>query len=82
MMSALIRSAACVEKQNPRKGTETRSEEATPTNNPMLVEKQNPRKGTETAGLLEALLAAFVALKNKIPVRGRKLRRAVLPDDG
>ena len=38
-----------VEKQNPRKGTETLSGHLVSFSSPLPVEKQNPRKGTETA---------------------------------
>ena len=38
------------------------------------VEKQNPRKGTETFPIIPFFFETMNGLKNKIPVRGRKLR--------
>ena len=37
------------------------------------VEKQNPRKGTETFPIIPFFFETMNGLKNKIPVRGRKL---------
>ena len=63
---------AIVEKQNPRKGTETLCDSPAYFSPLVIVEKQNPRKGTETFYMpIDKLLIVFM-LKNKIPVRGRK----------
>ena len=62
-----------VEKQNPRKGTETSLRRLLLQIPVPCVEKQNPRKGTETVCQQVFLKNLHFLLKNKIPVRGRKL---------
>ena len=63
-----------VEKQNPRKGTETCRGPLALVLAFRFVEKQNPRKGTETLIRFSRGLCNKLKLKNKIPVRGRKLQ--------
>ena len=48
-----------VEKQNPRKGTETPDKVRHSLNNSRNVEKQNPRKGTETLLLCSFFILLF-----------------------
>ena len=59
-----------VEKQNPRKGTETYLSARSIKLAATLVEKQNPRKGTETPARIGKYVLAAVNVEKQNPRKG------------